>query len=101
MIRQRAQAGKMLTAEDIDIYMILEERTRELSWEKHRWPQLLRLAKSGTDNEVMHNQLLNHTMYIHEVPIYKGEIRWSLFPIPQFIIQANKEVKLEQNKGWN
>ena len=101
VIRKRAQAGKMLTAEDIDIYMILEERTRELSWEEHRWPQLLRLAKSGTDNEVMHNQLMNHAMYIHEVPIYKGEIRWSLFPIPQFIIQANKEVKLEQNKGWN
>lgn len=101
VIRRRAQAGKMLSASDIDIYTILDERTRELSWEEHRWPQLLRLAKSGTENEVMHHQLMNHAMYIHEVPIYKGEIRWSLFPIPQFIIQANKDAKIEQNPGWN
>lgn len=91
----------MLTAADIDIYTILDERTRELSWEEHRWPQLLRMAKSGTDNEVMHNQLKNHAMYIHEVPVYHGDIRWSLFPIPQFIIQANKDAVMEQNPGWN
>ena len=101
VIGRRAPAGKMLSASDIDIYTILDERTRELSWEEHRWPQLLRLAKSGTENEVMHHQLMNHAMYIHEVPIYKGEIRWSLFPIPQFIIQANKDAKIEQNPGWN
>lgn len=101
VIRKRAEAGKMLTAADIDIYTILDERTRELSWEEHRWPQLLRMAKSGTDNEVMHNQLKNHAMYIHEVPVYHGDIRWSLFPIPQFIIQANKDAVMEQNPGWN
>lgn len=32
VIRRRAQAGKMLSASDIDIYTILDERTRELSW---------------------------------------------------------------------
>ena len=101
VVRSRAKAAKKLSAGDINIYTILEERTRELSWEEHRWPQLLRMGKSGTENEVMHNQLKNHAMYIHEVPIYKGEIRWSLFPIPQFIIQANKDAEIPQNPGWN
>ena len=100
VLRTRAQAGKMLTGGDIDIYMILEERTRELSWEEHRWPQLLRMAKEGTDNEVMHHQLKNHAMYIAVVPVYQGEIRWSLFPIPQFIIQSNRDNPWTQNKGW-
>ena len=101
VIRDRAKAEKKFTAADIDIYTILEERTRELSWEEHRWAQLLRLAKSGTENIVMHNQLKNHAMYIHEVPFYKGDIKWSLFPIPQFIIQSNKDAKMEQNPGWD
>lgn len=101
VIRTRAQAGKMLTASDIDIYTILDERTRELSWEEHRWPQLLRMAKQGTENEVMHHQMENHAMYIAQVPVYRGGIKWSLFPIPQFIIQSNKDVELEQNPGWN
>ena len=101
VIRSRAQAGKMLSASDIDIYTILDERTRELSWEEHRWPQLLRMAKEGTDNEVMHHQILNHAMYIAQIPIYSNGIKWSLFPIPQFIMRAvEREVKWTQNKGW-
>lgn len=101
VIRSRAKASKMLTAGEIDIYTILDERTRELSWEEHRWPTLLRMGKSGEDNVVMHNQVLNHAMYIKDNPQYHGDIKWSLFPIPQSIIQMNVDAVMEQNPGWN
>lgn len=107
-LRQRAQASYMLTEADLSgedgIYTILAERTRELSWEEHRWPQLLRMAKSGTENKVMHHQLLNHAMYIAEVPYYDASkgIPWSLFPIPWFIMQSNDEAhQWTQNPGWD
>ncbi len=107
-LRRRAQCSYMLTAADLPatdgIYTILAERTRELSWEEHRWPQLLRMAKAGTENVVMHHQLLNYAMYIAEVPIYDAArgISWSLFPIPQQIIQGNDaEHPMKQNDGWN
>ena len=107
-LRQRAQASYMLTESDLSgedgIYTILAERTRELSWEEHRWPQLLRMAKSGTENKVMHHQLLNHAMYIAEVPYYDASkgIPWSLFPIPWFIMQSNdEEHQWTQNPGWD
>ena len=101
VVRTRAQAKKMLSGSEVDIYMILQERTRELSWEEHRWPTLLRMGQTGKDNEVMHHQILNHAMYIHDLPMYQGDIKWSLFPIPQSIIQMNVDAPMEQNPGWN
>ena len=62
------------------------------------------MAKAGTENVVMHHQLLNYAMYIAEVPIYDAArgISWSLFPIPQQIIQGNDaEHPMKQNDGWN
>ncbi|MBQ8069363.1 MAG: RagB/SusD family nutrient uptake outer membrane protein [Bacteroidales bacterium] len=101
-IRKRANCSYMFTAADVSIESILDERARELSWEEHRWPTLLRMAKQGEDNTVMHNQLMAHAMYVHDNPMYTGGTpKWSLFPIPLTVIQLNSEATIEQNKGWN
>lgn len=98
VVRQRAQCSYLY--DTVTIYDILDERARELIWEEQRWPTLLRMAKQGEDNEVMHHQLLTHAMYVHDYPYFTGTISWSLFPIPQQVIDLNTDAVLEQNKGW-
>ena len=101
VLRSRAHADYMLTASDINIYTILDERSRELMWEEHRWPTLLRMGKSGEENVVMHDQIMNHAMYVVEVPTYtSGTPKWSLFPIPETVVQLNTDLPIEQNPGW-
>ena len=101
VVRSRAKAGKMLTGSEINMYTILDERARELSWEEHRWPTLLRLAKQGTENKVMHDQIMNHAMYVVDQPAYAGGTpSWSLFPIPGTVINLNTDAELTQNEGW-
>lgn len=102
VLRTRANCSYKYTASDVNIETILDERARELYWEEHRWPTLLRMAKQGEDNVVMHNQLMNHAMYVHDNPMYKGGApKWSLFPIPLTVIQLNSQATIEQNKGWD
>lgn len=101
VLRERSNAKKMYTASDVTIETILDERGRELLWEEHRWPTLLRLEKQGVDNTVMHNQIMNHACLVKDLPTYTGGTpEWSLFPIPLSVIQLNTEAELTQNKGW-
>lgn len=101
VVRARANAGKKFTAGDMTIETILDERGRELLWEEHRWPTLLRLAKQGEKNTDMHNQIMNHAMLVKDQPTYTGGApAWSLFPIPLSVIQLNTEAELTQNTGW-
>jgi hypothetical protein len=102
-VRKRAQCTYLYdeTGKDIDIYTILDERARELSWEEHRWPTLLRMGKTGEENVVMHHQVLAHAQYVHDLPTYtSNNLKWSLFPIPLSVIQLNSEAELTQNPGW-
>lgn len=100
-VRSRAQASKMFTAGEVSMYTILDERARELGWEEHRWPTLLRLAKQGTENKVMHDQIMNHGMYVVDQPAYAGGVpEWSLFPIPGTVVNLNTDAELTQNPGW-
>ncbi len=103
VVRTRAQATKMYTDGDVDIYTILDERARELSYEERRWPTLLRMGSSlnGGSNEVMYNQLENNAKYIADYPYNSFAIGWTLFPVPTAVIQANLEADLGQNPGWN
>lgn len=101
VVRARANATKKFAAGDMTIETILEERGRELLWEEHRWPTLLRLTKQGEANTVMHNQIMNHAMFVKDEPTYVGGTpAWSLFPIPLSVIQLNTEAELTQNQGW-
>jgi hypothetical protein len=94
-LRQRAQATKMYTAAEVDIYAILDERAREVAYEEHRWPTLLRIG-----GDVLISQLTNNAMYIADQPYYSGTPEWRLFPIPYTVININSEATIEQNQGW-
>lgn len=101
-VRSRANAGYMYNASEVDIYVILDERARELAWEEMRWPTLLRMG--GRDqNEVMHTQLENHSMHTSDTKVFAGKEfpKWTLFAIPYSVIQLNSDAELTQNYGWN
>lgn len=100
-VRARAHCSKMFSASEVNMVTILDERARELSWEEHRWPTLLRLAKEGETNTVMHDQLRAHAQYVNDNPVYPGTApKWSLFAIPLSVIQLNTGAEMPQNDGW-
>lgn len=94
-LRERAHCTYLYRPSDVTIYSILDERARELFGEERRWCTLLRM-----EPEVVQKQLKDHAMYIHDVPVYTGNISWSLFPFPQKVIDANTGAALDQNPGW-
>ena len=98
-VRQRAQASYMYNT--VTMRDILDERARELVWEEHRWPTLLRLGSSTGTNEDMKYQLANYTMYVNDCGLDCDAPEWNLFPIPLTVINLNSEVELTQNPGWN
>ena len=98
-VRQRAQASYMYST--ITMRDILDERARELAYEEHRWPTLLRLDSSTGTNEDMKYQLSHYTMYTNDCGLDGITPKWTLFPIPLTVINLNSEVELAQNPGWN
>ncbi len=88
VIRDRANAS-VITASDVDIDFILDERARELVNEGHRRYHLLRVDKWLERTQLYNN---NGGQFIEE--------RHRLFPIPQSVIDAN-ETEFPQNPGYN
>ena len=88
-LRTRANAS-LISAGDIDIDFILDERMRELGFEETRRLTLMRLGK-------LYERVEAHNLY------NKGDIQphHELFPIPQREIEANIDAVLEQNPGYN
>lgn len=102
ILRKRAHCSVMAKASDMTLQYVLDERVRELYGEERRWVTLLRMGDVGI------NSINKHAMYIVDQPYWgdyftasqKPISAWSLFPIPQTVIDTNTGVKIEQNKGW-
>lgn len=89
VIRRRANASE-ISAADVNIDFILDERSRELLVEEHRRYTLLRTGK-WIERTRLYNT--NGGSLITE--------RDRLFPIPQSVIDANLTKPMTQNPGYN
>lgn len=95
LLRDRAQCAYKVTAADMDdqFSLILDERARELIYEESRWNTLLRMG--GT---VAVDRIKEHAFW----PEAKATLtfNYNLWPIPNTIIDTNKDEPLAQNEGW-
>jgi len=95
LLRARAHCGYMVTASDVDdqFNLILDERARELVYEESRWNTLLRM--SGT---IAVDRIKAYAFW----PEAKATLtfNYNLWPIPNTVIDTNKDQVLEQNPGW-
>lgn len=90
-VRARAKATPV-TAAEVTIDLILDERARELYMEEFRTNTLMRTGK-----------LVEYLMKYNDavkVRGYKLEAYKNKFPIPQSEIEANKGAILQQNNGY-
>jgi len=88
VVRARSKADEVLAA-NVNIDYILDERMRELGVEEKRVLTLNRLGK-WYDRVVMCN------------PYYASQAnaKYNLWPIPQSVIEANREAVITQNPGY-
>jgi len=93
MLRSRAKCGYLVTASDVNVDLILDERARELIYEESRWNTLLRMG--GT---VAVDRIKKYSYW--DYPRNTLNTSFNLWPIPQTVIDTNKDVDLEQNEGW-
>jgi hypothetical protein len=95
LLRDRAQCTYKVTAADMDdsFNTILDERTRELVYEECRWNTLLRMG--GT---IAVDRIKKYAFW----PEAQATLtfNYNLWPIPQTVIDTNKDIKLDQNPGW-
>lgn len=89
VVRRRSNATE-ITAGDVDMDFILDERSRELIVEEHRRWTLLRTGK-WIERTKLHNT--NGGEFVTE--------RDKLFPIPQSVVDANLTGVMPQNPGYN
>lgn len=91
VIRARANATPV-TAGDITLDFILDERARELLAEENRRMTLMRTGKLVERVTKYNTQTTN--------PVIGIAAKHMLFPIPQTEINLNKDAVLEQNPGY-
>lgn len=87
-VRARANAS-LISAEDVTLDFILDERARELFGE---FPRRITLVRTGTLIERVNRYNSQSSGKIRDYHV--------LWPIPQSAIDANKEHKLKQNPGY-
>ncbi|MEP0366852.1 MAG: RagB/SusD family nutrient uptake outer membrane protein [Cyclobacteriaceae bacterium] len=90
-VRNRAQATPV-TAGQVDLDLILDERARELHFEEYRISTLLRMGKLAEYLRKYHSATLANGYTIPD--------HYNLMPIPNSEIEANKDAVLEQNPGY-
>ncbi|XOV91043.1 MAG: RagB/SusD family nutrient uptake outer membrane protein [Bacteroidota bacterium] len=94
LIRSRSQCNILAAPGDVDIDYILDERARELFGEESRWNTLLRMGGTVAVDRI-------RTYAKHQWTINSLTFDYNLLPIPQGVIDRNKDVVWEQNPGWN
>ena len=94
MIRKRAKCSYLVTPKEMSLDFILDERARELYVEECRWNTLLRMGGTIAIDRIKkytyHTDVTNATL----------NFTYNLWPIPQQVIDRNKDVVLPQNPGW-
>lgn len=94
MIRKRAKCSYLVSPKDMSLDFILDERARELYVEECRWNTLLRMGGTIAIDRIKkytyHTDVTNATL----------NFTYNLWPIPQQVIDRNKDVVLSQNPGW-
>jgi hypothetical protein len=94
-IRGRAHAP-LISAADVTIDYILDERVRELYGEERRWNTLLRMG-----GNIPNDRITRYAMMIVERPQWSGTLAQDfLLPIPQQVIDSNLDGVIEQNPMW-
>lgn len=95
LLRERAKCDYLVTAADMDdkFNTILNERSRELVYEECRWNTLLRMG--GT---IAVDRIKKYAFWPEAQATLSSN--YNLWPIPQLVIDANKDEKLPQNPGW-
>jgi len=94
LVRNRANCGYLVTAADVSVDLILDERARELVYEETRWNTLLRMG--GT---VAVDRIKKYAYW--SAPRTTLTTNFNLWPIPQSVIDTNKDKPIAQNPGWN
>lgn len=92
-VRSRAQCTYLVSSSDVNVDLILDERARELVYEEYRWNTLLRMG--GT---VATDRIRKYAFW--DAPRSGSLKNFSVWPIPQTVIDTNIDVKIEQNEGW-
>ncbi|MDR2120811.1 MAG: RagB/SusD family nutrient uptake outer membrane protein [Tannerella sp.] len=93
LLRARAKCGYMVQPSDVSLDLILDERARELVYEETRWNTLLRMG--GT---VAVERIKKYAYW--DDPRATLTKNFNLWPIPQVVIDTNKDKPLAQNPGW-
>jgi len=95
LLRDRAGCTYRVSAADMDdkFNLILDERARELVYEECRWNTLLRMGGS-----IAVDRIKKYAFWPEAMATLN--FQYNLWPIPQLVIDANKDVKLDQNPGW-
>lgn len=96
LLRQRAQCSRLVTAADMDdnFNTILDERARELLYEECRWNTLLRMGSTVAVDRIREYAYWPETQATLTFD-------YNLWPIPQTVIDTNKDIVLGQNPGWD
>ena len=93
VVRARSKCKYLVTPDDVNVDLILDERARELIYEENRWNTLLRMG--GT---LASDRIREYSYW--EYPRSGSMKNFGVWPIPQTVIDTNKDVKIEQNEGW-
>jgi hypothetical protein len=95
LLRERSRCSYLVTAADVDdnFSLILDERARELLYEECRWNTLLRMG-----GNIAVERIRKYAFW----PETKSSLTfdYNLWPIPQSVIDVNKDIPMEQNPGW-